>query len=118
MPTLLVIRIPAIRQRINILKRYALDKVTHLTIPGEPVFLKAMIELFRQNHHCSVADIRALFESFSKDYVCEKMPEGSDFDEVLYFKDTSVDSYYYCVKEEMGHTIYHRFTKEDMENLW
>ena len=85
---------------------------------GEPVFLKAMIELFRQNHHCSVADIRALFESFSKDYVCEKMPEGSDFDEVLYFKDTSVDSYYYCVKEEMGHTIYHRFTKEDMENLW
>lgn len=84
----------------------------------EPAFLKAMIELFRQNHHCSVADIRALFESFSKDYVCEKMPEGSDFDEVLYFKDASVDAYYYCVKEEMGHTIYHRFTKEDMENLW
>lgn len=84
----------------------------------EPAFLKAMIELFRQNHHCSVADIRGLFESFSKDYVCEKMPEGSDFDEVLYFKDTSVDSYYYRVKEEMGHTIYHRFTKEDMENLW
>lgn len=38
----------------------------------EPAFLKAMIELFRQNHHCSVADIRALFESFSKDYVCKK----------------------------------------------
>ena len=73
----------------------------------EPAFLKAIIELFRQNHHCSVSDVRALFESFSKDYVCEKMPEGSDFDEVLYF-----------VKEEMGHTIYHRFTKEDMENLW
>ena len=48
----------------------------------------------------------------------EKKPEGSDFDEVLYFKDASVDAYYYCVKEEMGHTIYHRFTKEDMENLW
>ena len=46
------------------------------------------------------------------------MPEGSDFDEVLYFKDASVDAYYYCVKEEMGQTIYHRFTKEDMENLW
>ena len=84
----------------------------------EPAFLKAMIELLRQNHHCSVADVRELFESFSKDYVCEKMPDGSDFDEVFYFKDTSVDSYYYCVKEEMGHTIYHRFTKEDMENLW
>lgn len=83
-----------------------------------PAFLKAMIELFRQNHHCSVGDVRALFESFSKDYVYEKMPEGSDFDAVLYFKDISVDAYYYCVKEEMGHTIYHRFTKEDMENLW
>ena len=84
----------------------------------EPAFLKAMIELFRKNHHCSILDVRALFESFSEDYVCEKMPEGSDFDEVFYFKDASVDSYYYCVKEEMGHTIYHRFTKEDVENLW
>ena len=84
----------------------------------EPAFLKAIIELFRQNHHCTVSDVRALFERFSKDYVCEKMSEGSDFDEVFYFKDASVDSYYYCVKEEMGHTIYHRFTKEDMENLW
>lgn len=84
----------------------------------EPAFLKAMIELFRQNHHCSIEDVRDLFESFSKDYVCEKMPDGSDFDEVFYFKNVSIDSYYYCVKEEMGHTIYHRFTKEDMENLW
>ena len=84
----------------------------------EPAFLKAIIELFRQNHHCTVSDVRALFERFSKDFVCEKMSEGSDFDEVFYFKDASVDSYYYCVKEEMGHTIYHRFTKEDMENLW
>jgi len=47
MPTLLVIRIPAIRQRINILKRYALDKVTHLTIPGEHdlTFLKSEFTL-------------------------------------------------------------------------
>ncbi len=85
---------------------------------GEPAFLKAMIELFRQDHHCRISDIRNLFESFSKDYVCEKMPEGSDFDEVFYFKDALIDPYYYCVKEEMGHTIYHRFTKEDMANLW
>jgi hypothetical protein len=83
----------------------------------EPAFLKAVIELFRKNHHCRISDIRNLFESFSKDYVCEKMPEGSDFDEVFYFKDTSIDSYYYCVKEEMGHTIYHRFTKEDMDGI-
>ena len=39
------------------------------------------------------------------------------FDYVLYFKDKTVDAYYYCIKEEMGHTIYHRFTKEDYQLL-
>ena len=45
------------------------------------------------------------------------MPEGSDFDEALYFEDPSIDEYYYCVKEEMGHLIYHRFLKEDYQKL-
>lgn len=83
----------------------------------DPSFLIDMIELFRKNHHCTLEDIQNLFESHSADYVCEKMPEGSDFDEVLYFKDAEIDAYYYCIKEEMGHTIYHRFTKEDMVEL-
>lgn len=78
-----------------------------------PAFLADIIRLFGGRHHCSLADVCAVFEKYSKDYVCEKMPEGMDFDYVLYFRDTAIDAYYYCIKEEMGHTIYHRFTKED-----
>lgn len=79
----------------------------------DPLFLAKLIELFQTHHHCSLADIRGVFAAFDPKYVCEKMPEGTDFDYVLYFPGGNVDPYYYCVKEEMEHTIYHRFTKED-----
>ncbi|MCM1327145.1 MAG: DUF3877 family protein [Bacteroidales bacterium] len=87
----------------------------------EPVFLSALIELFQTKHHCGIEDVRRVFESFSQDYVCEKLSreaaEHMGFDYVLYFTDEAEDRYYYCVKEEMGHTVYHRFTKEDYEEL-
>lgn len=83
----------------------------------DPLFLMDLIDLFRKNHHCTLQDIKNLFETYSKDYVCQKMPEGSDFDVVLYFEDPKIDAYYYCIKDEMGHTIYHRFTREDMVEL-
>ena len=79
----------------------------------EPAFLMDIIKLFGENHHCRLADVCAVFDKYSKDYVCEKMPEGMDFDYVMYFRDSTIDAYYYCIREEMGHTIYHRFTKED-----
>lgn len=78
-----------------------------------PAFLMDIIRLFGEHHHCSLGDVCTVFEKYSKAYVCEKMPEGMDFDYVLYFRDMEIDAYYYCIKEEMGHTIYHRFTKED-----
>lgn len=83
----------------------------------EPKFLKAMIEMFRVNHHCRMEDIEELFRSFSSEYVCKEMLKDSDFDSVFYFTDWKIDAYYYCIKEEMGHTIYHRFTREDMVEL-
>lgn len=82
-----------------------------------PAFLTDMIKLFSEHHSCKLPDICAVFARYSSDYVCEKMPDGMDFDYVLYFRDTRIDAYYYCVKEEMGHTIYHRFTKEDYQEL-
>lgn len=88
----------------------------HCQVP-KPEFLAKIIELFGTHHHCGIEDVRQVFADFSSDYVCEKMPEGTDFDYVLYFPKGDVDSYYYCVKEEMEHTIYHRFTKEDFQNL-
>lgn len=87
----------------------------------EPSFLAAVIELFSAHHHCGMEEIRGLFERFSPDHVCEKLPrkiaERMGFDYVFYFLDPSVDAYYYCVKEEMGHTIYHRFTESDYRLL-
>lgn len=80
-------------------------------------FLVDIIELFRSHHSCTLEQICQVFEKQSKEYVCEKMPSGADFDYVLYFSDSSVDEYYYCIKMEMGHTIYHRFTKSDYELL-
>ena len=88
----------------------------HLQVP-EPKFLAELIGFFGSHPHCHLEDIRKIFARFSDNYVCEKMPEDADFDYVLYFPDGNVDAYYYCVKEEMGHTIYHRFTKEDYQAL-
>lgn len=88
----------------------------HSQIP-DPPFLVGLIELFRKNPHCSLNEICAVFETYCPAYKCEKMDPGMDFDYVLYFEKDGIDPYYYCMKEEMGHTIYHRFTKMDFEQL-
>ena len=82
-----------------------------------PDFLVELIHLFEKNHHCTIEEIKAVFEKYSSDFVCEKMPEDGEFDYVLYFPDQMVDSYYYCIRMEMGHTIYHRFLEEDYRRL-
>lgn len=88
----------------------------HKEVPS-PAFLADMIELFGSHHCCTLEDVKAVFEKYSRDYQCEKMPEGMDFDYALHFGDSRIDPYYYCIKEEMGHTIYHRFTREDYAAL-
>jgi len=75
-----------------------------------------VIELFGTSHNPSVDDVCACFAEFSPDYVCCKI-QDNDFDYVLYFQDEEIDPYYYCIKMEMGHTVYHRFIKEDYEKL-
>lgn len=80
---------------------------------ADPVFLKHIIRLFQENHHLTVEEICACFAQFNEHYVCEKMKPEADFDYVLYFPDQKPDAWYYCVKMEIGHTIYHRFTRED-----
>lgn len=82
-----------------------------------PEFLAAWIDLFRNNHSIQLSQVKEIFAKFGE-YVCQKMPERADFDYVLHFEDESVDAYYYCIKMEMGHTVYHRFIKEDYESLY
>lgn len=94
------------------------DGVTYVyeNIPSPP-FLTDIINLFATHHSTGIDEIRSVFEKYSNDYVCERMPVGWDFDYVMYFKDKSIDEYYYCIKNEMHHTIYHRFSKEDFQML-
>ncbi len=78
-----------------------------------PPFLRDIIGFFQNHHHGTIEEICGIFASYSRDYHCDRMPEGSDFDYAVYFEDSSIDEYCYCIKEEMEHTIYHRFTRED-----
>lgn len=87
------------------------------TVVADPPFLVSMIHLFQENHSLSLEKICECFAKFSKDYICKKMEPGMDFDYVLYFKNQKPDAWYYCIRMEMGHTIYHRFTKEDYQAL-
>lgn len=89
----------------------------HYNVRSSP-FLVDLITLFGKCHDCNINDICRVFEKYSKDYVCRRMKENEDFDYVIYFRDKDIDEYYYCIREEMGHTIYHRFVKEDFETFF
>ena len=78
-----------------------------------PAFLKELIELFQTKHACTLEEICEIFQKYDPKYICEKMPEGSDFDYAIHFHNAEHDEYYYCIHMEMGHTIYHRFTEAD-----
>lgn len=84
----------------------------HLHVENPP-FLTELIHLFQENHHCSLEEICAVFEKYDADYLCEDMAQDQDFDYALHFSDESIDPYFYCIKIEMGHTIYHRFARQD-----
>lgn len=90
---------------------YVHDNVTN------PPFLASIIDLFKSKHDLTIEEICDCFEQFNDAYVCEKMEPGTDFDYVLYFAEHKPDSWYYCIRTEMGHTIYHRFSEEDYHLL-
>lgn len=83
----------------------------------DPPFLKELVRLFFHSHDLTIEEIQDCFGRFDDGYVCERMPEGCEFDYVLYFEDSQIDAYRYCVKMEMGHAVYHRFTGADYERL-
>lgn len=88
----------------------------HEYVP-EPPFLAGFIRLFQDRHALSVEEICRYFAGFNRGYVCKKMEPGQDFDYVFYFPDGEPDAWFYCIRMEMGHTIYHRFTKEDYRSM-
>ena len=81
-------------------------------------FLVSLIDAFRDNHHLNIDDVERLFARFGE-YERVEVSEDTGFMYAIWFKDgkNSGDEYVYCINIEMGHTIYHRFMRDDYEEL-
>ncbi len=80
----------------------------------ENKFIVRLIRLV-SSHHASMDDVLALFRQYSDHVHVEKMAEGAEFDCLVYFESGEPDGFYYCLKEDMGHVTYHRFTQDDYQ---
>jgi hypothetical protein len=78
-------------------------------------FLREFIEKM-SSHNTTLDEIMAIFHKYSDHVICEKMDNG-EFDYLVYFQDENPDAYRYCLKFEVGHAIYHRFTLDDYLNF-
>lgn len=85
----------------------------HRTLP-ENLFLRGLISLVR-THGCTLEQVREYFAACGRKTQERRMAE--EFDLLIYFPDQEPDGYYYCLKQENGHVMYHRFTKEDYLSL-
>lgn len=79
-------------------------------------FLYDFIEVVAK-HGVTIDQILQVFKKYS-DHVFYKEMDNEDFDYLIYFIDDKPDSYRYCLTEEGHHLIYHRYTREDFEELF
>lgn len=68
-------------------------------------------------HDAIIEDVLRVFNQYSESIYFEKMKDA-EFDYLVYFQDGQPDSYRYCLTEEGHHLIYHRYTKEDYDDLF
>lgn len=83
-------------------------------------FLTEFINTVRK-HGISVEDIISVFKKYSDNVIVEEK-NNDEFDYLVYFADGTPDEYLYClaVEEEIDghfHVTYHRFIREDYEEL-
>jgi hypothetical protein len=81
-------------------------------LPVSPV-LTAMVDSIMEGKDSK--ELKASLMEISSGCVWIDVSE-KEFDHVVYFKN-DIDPYIYCVKEEMGHLIYHRFSRNDYLRL-
>jgi len=79
-------------------------------------FLKKLIELVSE-HDVSIEMVKKLFGEFSADYAFETCKD-EEFDYLAYFPGGKPDDYRYCFVDEGCHIIYHRFSREDYEEMY
>jgi len=76
-------------------------------------FLRQFIQTITKPN-CTLEDMLNVFYTYSKDI---SFIENEELGYIVYFKDSAIDEYVYCLKfDEFGAT-YHRFTKLDYEKL-
>lgn len=80
----------------------------------ENLFLKGLVELV-SSHGVTLEQARDYFHKFSEHVEERRMDD--EFDLLLYFPEGVPDSYYYCLKQEGEHVLYHRFMKEDYDSF-
>ena len=69
-------------------------------------FLKELIQTVK-SHNFTLDDILTIFSHYTNKFVCEKI-DNSEFQYVIYFKDSNIDKFKYCFSfDEMG-GYYHR----------
>ncbi len=78
-------------------------------------FLNELIEKIR-DRHCSIDEIREIFEKESAEYICEEI-DDSEFQYVVYFKDKNIDEYKYCFTFDVMGSYYHRLIDYDFDRL-
>lgn len=83
---------------------------------SENPFLKELVACFA-GHGLTLEEVKKVFKKWSEDFQCDYIG-NEEFDAVLYFRNGVPDAYRYCVKFDAGHAFYHRFLKEDFEELF
>lgn len=106
-----------VKERLQDLQIILVKNRFQFTIPKEALsyiyknnenhlFLKELIQTVN-THAFTLSDILAVFERQSEEYICEEL-NNSEFQYVIYFKDSSLDKFKYCFTfDEMG-GYYHR----------
>lgn len=79
-------------------------------------FLYDFIETIAK-HNVTIEEVLQQFKNYSDNVYFEKM-KNVDFNYLIYFENGQPDSYRYCLTEEGHHIIYHRYTKEDYDELF
>lgn len=74
-------------------------------------FLSELISAVR-NHGTSMEQVLDIFRKYSENLTIKEI-YNDEFDLLVY----GVDDYYYCLTDEGCHVTYHRFIREDYEDL-
>lgn len=78
-------------------------------------FLSELINTVRE-HGTTMEQVLEIFRKYSENITVNEVC-NDEFDLLVYFGSGEPDEYYYCLTDEGCHITYHRFIREDYEDL-